>query len=224
EVGGSEGEALFEENFGIPLSVAIGLLKSPEGTITLSVPVAGDRAGTHVALGSLVGQALPKALVGALAAPLKLLGAGTKDGKVDLHPAPVEFQPGGTETTDFGAQRIEQISTLLTSSPGLSLTLHGGTAVGDLRALRERALLAELERTSGLRAVGGLGEIRVGRAARLHLEASTKGGSPPPLDDEQTKWLEAKLSAQSLPGGALEALGAQRADVLRTKLVSEKGL
>jgi hypothetical protein len=224
EVGGTQGEALFEQNFGIPLSLAIGLLKNPDGAITLSIPVAGDRAGARVGLGSLVGQALRKALVGALASPLKLLGAGTKDGKVDLRPAPVEFQPGGVEPSEFGAQRIEQLATLLTSSPGLSLTLHGGTSAGDLRALRERALLAELERTTGLRALGSFGEMRVRRAARLHLEASTAGQSPPPLDDEQTKWLEAKLSAQSLPEGALEALASQRADALRTKLVSEKGI
>ena len=224
EVGGAQGETLFEENFGIPLSMAIGLLKNQNGAIELSVPVAGDRSGTHVGLGSLVGQALRKALVGALASPLKLLGAGTKDGKVDLRPAPVEFEPGGTVPSDFGAQRIEQLATLLTSSPGLSLTLHGGTSTGDLRALRERALLEELERTSGLRALGNIGEIGVRRAVRRHLEASTAGQSPPTLDDEQSQWLEAKLSAQSLPDGALSTLAAQRADALHTKLVSEKGI
>ncbi|HTO06426.1 MAG TPA: DUF748 domain-containing protein [Myxococcota bacterium] len=224
EVGGAQGEALFEENFGIPLSMAIGLLKNQEGVITLSVPVAGDRAGTHVGLSSLAGQALRKALVGALASPLKLLGAGTKDGKIDLRPAPVEFQPGGIEPTESGASRIEQLATLLTSSPALSLTLHGGTSTGDLRALRERALLAELERSTGLRALGNLGEMGTRRAVRLHLEASTTGQSPPPLDDEQSKWLEAKLSSQSLPDGALSALAAQRADALHAKFVSEKGI
>ena len=54
DVGGSQGESLFQENFGIPLSVALGLLKDLDGKIQLAVPVAGDRAGVKVGLGSLV--------------------------------------------------------------------------------------------------------------------------------------------------------------------------
>ena len=224
EVGGAEGEALFEQNFGIPLSMAIGLLKNPDGAITLSVPIAGDRGGARVGLGSLAAQAVRKALVGALASPLKLLGAGTKDGKVDLRPEPVEFQPGGVEPSESGSARVDQLAQLLSASPGISLVLHGGTATGDLRALKERALLAELEASTGFRALGNLGEIGVRRAVRLYLEATTKGEPASELTVDQSAWLEAKLSAQSLPDGALEALARQRADALRTKFVSDKGV
>src|SRR5262249_32985370 len=133
-------------------------------------------------------------------------------------------EPGGDQPSDSGDARIDQITTLLTSSPGLSLTLHGGTALGDLQALRERALLEELEKSTGLRALGNLGEIGTRRAARLYLEATTTGNTPAPLDAEQSKWLDAKLSEQSLAPDALGALAARRADVLRTKFVSEKGI
>ena len=225
ELGGAEGEALFEQNFGIPLSMALGLLKDRQGVITLNVPVAGDAAGARVGVASLAGQALRKALLGALASPLKLLGVSTSDGKVaSLKPEPIEFLPGGSEPSEAGNARIDQIAVLLASAPGISLTLHGGTSEGDDRALRERALLAELQRTSGLRALGNLGEIGVRRAVRQYLEARAKGEATPELDVDKKAWLESQIPLQSLPSGALEALAAKRATVLSEKLVTEKGV
>jgi hypothetical protein len=225
ELGGAEGEALFEKDFGIPLSMAIGLLKDQQGVITLNVPVAGDRGGTHVGLGSLAGQALRKALLGALASPLKLLGVSTQDGKVQsLRPDPVEFLPGAAEPSEAGNARIDQLAVLLASAPGISLTLHGATSEGDERALRERALLAELERTTGFRALGSIGEIGTRRAVRLHLQALAKAEPAPELDADQKAWLESHVQAESLASGALEELAAKRASALSDKLVHDKGV
>jgi Domain of Unknown Function (DUF748) len=225
EVGGAEGEALFEQNFGIPLSMALGLLKDQSGAITLSVPIAGDRQGARVGLASLAGQALRKALVGALASPLKLLGVTTRNGKVQsLRPEPVEFLAGSSEPTKAGDERIEQLGVLLSASPGISLGLHGGTSAVDERALRERALLAELERTSGFRALGNLGEIGTRRAVRLWLEARAKGETPEPLDAERSAWLETNVAAQAIENGALDALAAKRAAVLADRLVAGHGV
>ena len=50
DVGGAEGDSLFQQNFGIPLSVALGLLKDLDGDIRLAVPVTGDPAGVKVGL------------------------------------------------------------------------------------------------------------------------------------------------------------------------------
>lgn len=225
EVGGAEGEALFEENFGIPLSMALGLLKDQSGVISLNVPIAGDAGGARVGLASLAGQALRKALLGALASPLKLLGVSTRDGKVEsLRPEPVEFLLGGTEPSEAGNARIDQLAVLLASAPGISLALHGGTSEGDLRALRERALLAELERTSGIRALGKLGEIGLRSAVRKYLDARATGEPAPDLDVEQRAWLEAQLPLQPLSAGALEALAEKRASALSETLVTKKGI
>ncbi|HXX48083.1 MAG TPA: DUF748 domain-containing protein [Myxococcota bacterium] len=224
ELGGAEGEALFEENFGIPLSMAIGLLKDTSGVISLSVPVAGDRSGAHVGLGSLVGQALRKALVGALASPLKLLGVGASGDKVDLKPEPVEFLPGSAEPSDAGSARIDKIAELLAAAPAISLTLHGGSSASDERALRERALLDELEQTTGFRALGHVGELRVRRAVRLYLQAKAAGETPKELDPDQSAWLEQKIPSEPLAAGVLDELAQKRAAALADKLVSGHGV
>src|SRR5690606_12791687 len=66
----------FEERFGVPLDLALALLRDPAGNITLSIPVAVDERGASAGIGTVIAGAIRQALVGALTAPLKLLGAG----------------------------------------------------------------------------------------------------------------------------------------------------
>jgi outer membrane protein OmpA-like peptidoglycan-associated protein len=226
DVGGAQGEALFEENFGIPLAVALGLLKDLNGNIHLAVPVAGDRGGTRVGLASLVRQALSKALVGALASPLKLFGAVTADGKVQsLAPEPIAFATGSSQISEEGHARIEQLASLLTNSPGVALTLRGATSPEDERWVKEQALLEELRASSGLRALamGKLGEIGTRTAVREHLEAQF-AGQEKPLEPEAKAWLEAQLAQREADPARLAALAEARAAAARQALVSEYGI
>jgi hypothetical protein len=120
------------------------LLKDLDGNIQLSVPVAGDPGGAKVGLRSLVGQALRKALIGALASPLKLFGAITADGKVQsLAPEPIAFAPGRTDMTEAGSARVGQLAGLLSASPGRLLRArpHPGRALAPGGLARGRARL-----------------------------------------------------------------------------------
>jgi hypothetical protein len=221
DIGGAQGESLFQENFGIPLSVALGLLKDLDGKIQLTVPVEGDRAGAQVGLRSLIAQALRRALMGALASPLKLFGAITADGKVQgLAPEPIAFEPGRAEIAEAGSARIEQLAGLLSASPGIALTLRGATAPADVRWLQEQALLEELRATSGLRAIGKLGEIGTRAAVRKYLEARF-AGQEAPLEEEPRVWLEAQVVRKSIDPARLAALADARAAAAQRALVSE---
>ncbi|MEX2205686.1 MAG: DUF748 domain-containing protein [Myxococcota bacterium] len=224
EVGGSEGEALFQQSFGIPLSVALGLLKDLDGNITLAVPVDGDRDGVRVGLGTIVGQALRSALLGALASPLKLLGAVTADGKLKTAPEPIPFLPGDAVLTAEGAAQISRIAGLLSSTPGIALTLSGGISESDLRVLRERALYTELDATSGVRALGQLGAIATRRAVRLFLASKLASQQPEPLEPDEEAWLEEHVAQQSLEPAALAALANARAVAVQTALARDHGI
>lgn len=225
DVGGDEGAAAFEENFGISLAVAIGLLEDLDGRIKLAIPVAGKRDKVRVGLGRIVGQALRKALVGALASPLKLLGASTRDGKVErLAPLPVRFAAGSSELSEEGAARIEELASLLAASPGLTLELSGQGSESDQRVLHERALLAQLEASRGVRALSALGEISTRRAVRDYLGRKLAGGDPKPLSSAETRWLETTIAQSARPTSALESLAIARVDRLRELLTSEHGI
>jgi hypothetical protein len=225
DVGGSEGEASFQENFGLPLSLAIGLLEDLDGRIKLAIPVTAKRDKVKLGLGRIVGQALRKALVGALASPLKLLGAGTRDGRVaSLAPEPIAFAPGSIELSAEGADRTEDIAGLLAASPGITLVLTGQSSESDQRLLRERALLEELEASRGVRALAALGEIATRRAVRDYLGSKLSGGNPRPLSAEDSRWLEQAISQSARPTDALEQLADARATQVREILAGEHGI
>jgi hypothetical protein len=224
DVSGAQGEALFQENFGVPLSVALGLLKDLNGDIHLAVPVAGDRGGARVGLAGLIRQALSMALVGALSSPLKLFGAVTEGGKVQsLAPEPIAFAPGSSQVGEEGRARIEQLAGLLSSSPGVALTLHGATSPEDERWVKEQALLEELRASSGLRSLGKLGEIGTRSAVRTHLEARF-AGQEKPLEPEAQAWLETQLAERKADPTRLAALAEARASAARQVLVTEYGI
>ena len=225
DVGGAAGESAFQQNFGIPISVALGLLKDLDGKISLAVPVTGQRDKLKLGFGRIVSQALRKALVGALASPLKLLGAATHNGKVvRLAPLPIAFEPGATELSAEGAERVEEIAGLLAASPGIALVLTGQISLADQQVLRERDLLSELEAQRGLRALAALGELGTRRAVRDHLERKLAGANATPLSADDAHWLEVQIEKRSLPASGLETLASERASQVRNLLASEHGI
>ncbi|MEZ4331023.1 MAG: DUF748 domain-containing protein [Myxococcota bacterium] len=219
-IAGVEGEAAFLRNFGMPLSVALALLEDLDGKITLAVPIAGEPENMKVGLGGLIAQALRKALIGALSAPLKLLGAVTRKGEIaDPSPAPVDFIVGEDRLADDEDDHVGEIAALLASSPAIALRLAGQTAASDDRMLCERALLDQLEASRGVRALSAFGEMARRRAVREFLAERLAGGRPEPLAGDDARWLEAQLARARAPIEALEALATARAERLRDRLV-----
>ncbi|HLY39497.1 MAG TPA: DUF748 domain-containing protein, partial [Candidatus Binatia bacterium] len=148
-LGGAQGDSLFAQHFGVPLSLALGLLRDVHGRIALTVPVTGDRArGMHIDVGAIAMEALQHAIVNALASPLKLLGAvNLSGGKVEgFAPEPVPFPPGRAVLASDATARVAQVGSALAGSPALRLELHGSAGPDDARALSEAAVLADLEK------------------------------------------------------------------------------
>src|SRR6185369_11748347 len=68
------GKHVVLEQLGIPLTVAVALLRDWKGNIDLTIPVKIDEKGTQIGLGTIVTGALVSALVGTLTSPLKVVG------------------------------------------------------------------------------------------------------------------------------------------------------
>ena len=127
-----------------------------------------------------------------------------------LAPEPIAFAPGSAELAPAGGARIEQLAGLLSASPGIALTLRGATTPEDVRWLQEQALLEELRATSGVRALGKLGEIGTRGAVRDHLEARFAGRDAP-LEESAQAWLELQVAQQTVDPARLAALADARA-------------
>ena len=140
-----------------------------------------------------------------------------------LAPEPIAFLPGRAQIASEGSARIEQLAGLLSASPGIALTLRGATAPPDVRWLQEQALLEQLRATSGLRALGKLGEIGTRRAVRVYLEARF-AGQDASLEPEPRAWLEAQVVQQSVDPAQLASLADARAAAAQQAFVAEYGI
>jgi hypothetical protein len=101
--------------------------------------------------------------------------------------------------------------------------LHGSIAATDERAMRERIILVELEKTSGLRALASLGEIGVRSDVRSYLKKRDEGETAE-LGPDASAWLEQKVAATPLEPGALDSLAQARATALQQALIAQHGV
>jgi hypothetical protein len=211
DLGGKEGDALFKEQFGISIEVALALLRDIQGQIAFDIPVEGDERGAKVGVMTVAGQALRRALVNALASPLKLVGAAFGGKGEGAAPAPIAFTVGRAEPTDAGAAALDALGGLLASRPGIGITLSGAPTESDVRWLHEQALREELSKPQGVfGAIGNLAQRGARERVRVALEARAEGKEGP-LDAEDAATLEEWLAERPKPGPKeLRALVAAR--------------
>jgi Domain of Unknown Function (DUF748) len=226
DLGGKEGDTLFEQQFGIPITVALALLKDLQGNIGLDVPVATDDKGIQVGVSSVIGQALRKALIGAIASPLKLLGAAFGGGGGEgLAPTPIAFRAGRAEPTPEGDKQVEMLAGLLASRPGIGLTFSAAPSATDVRWLSEQALREELAAPQGVfGAVKNLPERGARERVRAALEARAHDEKGE-LTGEDAEALERWLAERPPPGEKrLRKLSGDRLARLRTLLQERFGI
>jgi hypothetical protein len=226
-VSGAGGESLFQKRFGLPLSVAIALMKDVQGRIALAVPVEGDQRGTRIDIGSIIAQALTRAITGALVSPLKLLGAvNLKGGRIEsFDPRPIPFAPGTGVATPAGRKQTTQLGRMLEQLPSVMVAITGGAGTTDVRGLKEMAVLAELEATDagmlgGIRNVLSFGK----RDAIRNALAARARGEDGPLDDDDREQLDEWVAERTVTEADLQALAARRVESIRAELVGEQGI
>ena len=199
DVTGAEGDSLFQQHFGIPLTVALALLKDMSGNIALDVPIAADQGGMKVGIGTVIAGALRSALLGAVASPLKLIGMAVGGGKAQPVPPQVAFRVGRAEPTAESEGQIKQLGAFVADRPGMGVTLEAVSSTRDLRWLREQALAAELGRPQGVWGTVknlGKGGERERIAKALAERAEDRPGE---LDEADSKTLEEWLDQRPLP-------------------------
>jgi Domain of Unknown Function (DUF748) len=149
---------------GVPLQVAAALLKDHRGTIDLSVSAAVDLDTGELRLGSILSQALTRAVLSAISAPLRLLGLlfGTDGPPHAMAIDPVPFPSASARLDADGQRRIEQIGRVLVAHDDLLLIAKSQLSAADrapLGASEQEALATE--RADAIR--GAL--MRAGRGA-----------------------------------------------------------
>jgi hypothetical protein len=210
----------FEKDFGVPLDLALALLRDPSGK--MGIPIAAKLEGgrSRIAVASVVAAALRQALVGALTAPLKGLGLllGSGEGEDGLRLEPLAAAPGA-RVPDLAA--AAPLAELLAARPGLGLTLRGRFGPEDDRALAERILTEQVVADAELPPVSAGPFQR--RRLRGALEDRSRGEARE-LDADDAAALERWIEAVEVTDESRRALAAERAAALRDALVAEHGI
>jgi hypothetical protein len=219
-------DARVQEALGVPLTVALALLRDVRGRIVLDVPVEVDRKGTSLDLSTVVLGALRRALVNALASPLKLLGAvvGSDQAKIPA-PAPILFRPGRAVLAADGEAQVLQLGTFLAGRPAVAVRLMATPAPSDERWLREQALREQLGgRGRVLGALRDLRHVAARERIRRALEARARDEEAPLEPDDAALLDEMLAEAPPLAADRLPALAEARLARVEMLLRERQGI
>ncbi len=227
DLSGGGPESPLEKAVGVPISLAIALLKDASGKIGLSIPIDFDRTGAaNVRLRSVIGSAVTSVMIGALTSPLKLLGAVVDaGGKVkDVTPQSIRFLPGRAELATGAEEQVAALAQIAATRPGLGIRLRGQTSGTDGQFLREATLLEAIDTGDGLpEPAKGLTQALVRRRLGAALKARLEG-KPEELDPEDAKTLDEWLSGVAIEENARGALAGARSTKVWEMLKAQFGL
>lgn len=128
---------------GLPVRLAMAILKDRDGRIALEIPVNGSLDDPQFNLGQLVYRALETVLTRIVTSPFSALGAlfGGKGEEVSFQ----EFQPGSTNLLPAALAKLDLLANGLYERPELQLEIEGSAdPQTDLEALRREKLNQQL--------------------------------------------------------------------------------
>jgi hypothetical protein len=189
---------VIQRNTGVPLPIALALLKDTSGTVELDVPVHGDPRSGRFEIGSVIGQALSKAIQGALATPLKLLGLlfGKKGPPRALAIDPIPFAVGSGKLDVTGEARLDQIAHILAAHTEVTLVAKPEVSAEDAAVVGSdglERLAAERAKAVTAALFGGhiQPELPRRRVVMVPWKAARDGG----LAERSGVYVEMQLSA-----------------------------
>jgi len=222
----------FEQTFGMPLDLALALLRDPFGRISLPISGRFQASGGGVDLAPLLVATLRQALLGAVTTPLKSVGFLAKGGAAlvggigaaagGLRLDPLATPPG--EATPSDLEPLSGLAQLLDARPQLALVLRGRAGPSDDPPLARR-MLAEAARGEG-----ELPPVSAGFLQRRRLLGALEDwdqGEPSALDEldaEDAEVLARWAGAVEVPEQRRLALAQARAELVRERLAQEHGV
>jgi len=125
-----------EEGLGLPIKLAIALLKDADGNIDLDLEVRGDLNDPETDTGALVWWAVKRVLTAIVTAPFSFLGGLLGIGGEDLES--VDFEVGTAELERHQYEKMINLSKIMAERPGIILEIYGTVdTVTDGQAIRE---------------------------------------------------------------------------------------
>jgi hypothetical protein len=214
EVARSRPESEVRRRLGVPLDLAVSLLKNPFGNINLSLSIGGEMSSPEFDYGDAVWSAVRNSMIRLVVLPFSLVGrlAFNEDSTIEsIQINPITFEPGSARLTDAATRQLERLAALLRDKPELGLLLRPVATVADANRLKQQALAERL------RALARDDSPEARREAVLQLHDELYPRREPPPTPEQA--LRRVQRAAPVPEAALEKLVGHRQASARQALV-----
>ncbi|MEI6127875.1 MAG: hypothetical protein WCQ99_15115, partial [Pseudomonadota bacterium] len=128
---------------GLPVGLAIALLKDRNGEIRLDLPVTGSLDDPRFSVAAILLKTVVNLLEKAAASPFALLGSAFTGGS-DL--SYVAFDCGSAAIGDEEAKKLDAMTQVLSNKPDIKLEIQGrADPVHDREGLKEYAILRKLK-------------------------------------------------------------------------------
>ena len=238
-----------EDTIGLPVGLAVALLKDAQGRIDIQVPVSGNLDDPDFRIGHLVFRAVFNLITGIVTSPFKLLGSiagGAGGGELDH----VIFVPGQAALGESYLERIEALAKALQQRPQLSLEIRPAYhREVDGRALAEQllneqfgldAVLIDQDAASQLQLLettaspllGAEAVDRLRQAAMVSVPVDGESTADPQLELDPAAfanglWLaliDHQLVSGTISEERLRELAQDRAEQVRSRLLEVGGV
>ena len=223
---------------GLPIKLAVALLKDSQGVIDLELPINGSIDDPQFRLGPIIWKAFVGLLTKVVTAPFALLG-NLFGGGADL--SYLDFAPGSIALDAAALEKIASLRKALDERPGLKLDIPWTAAAqADAPALAQARWESAVDSAGGQDPTGAWKTDRQEYLRRLKLLYEQSNGAKPdlpkppkPADGEPRPdpvefaigQLEPGLRAAMAVGAdEIDALAQARAEATRDALLSEQGL
>jgi hypothetical protein len=125
-----------QEGLGLPIKLAVALLKDADGNIDLDLEVEGDLNDPETDTGALIWWAVKRVLTTIVTAPFRFLGGLLGIGGEDLES--VDFEVGNAELENHQFAKMINLSKIMSERPEILLEIYGAVdTITDGLAMRE---------------------------------------------------------------------------------------
>jgi len=143
-----------QEGLGLPIKLAVALLKDADGNIDLDLEVEGDLNDPETDTGALVWWAVKRVLTTIVTAPFRFLGGLLGIGGEDLES--VDFEAGITKLENHQFEKMINLSKIMVERPGIVLEIYGAVdTITDAQAIRE----AKFDSIYNQKLIGGVSDV-----------------------------------------------------------------
>jgi len=162
------------DSLDLPVELAVGLLRDPQGTIDLSVPVSGNLEDPEFGLWDATLTVFVTLISKAVTAPFTLIADAVFDGDLDENTQIIRFRPGSLEIPAAEKTKLDQLRDVLKERPQLKMELV--TLLRretEIAALREQELDRQIHRE------------KIAELIRLNVEDSISAQMTLTADEQQ---------------------------------------